>query len=667
MKTVTVIKTPKIPIFNENFIYNYYSKQENFINDKKFSIFDGEDFEYAVGTNNALSLTPPRYISFDLDLSSVEGYNQAESTKKFLAETPSIEHYLSIIENLGDSLENLFDIKKRRKYFNDINYLKDTQISDAEIDLTLAEDASEPYHQLVKFFDEEDPELILPLAGNEHYINLKKLYNAPGAFGFNDYKDFSQLQKNGDDVITNRVFHKRIKNSNKKIIYSYLEDKQSESDKNKLNLLKQNNIATQKENNESIQEFLGLTTTQQLNEVFNAVRNPSFLFGEFLGSSEGISQEQLNLIEEKLELILNSSDVSQSLIFNKSPKILSKSFDYIKGQGKSFLELNEFVVGFLIDKYYLFNNKKRYLCSNFKKLKKLSSRSDLNIQIIDKAVKYGRTYIYEVRPVLLQSFVKEAKNPLRVNYLILGRRTSSFAIKCVERESPLPPSHLELQYDLNQKGIYLKWGLPRNKQRDIANFQVFRRESPFEPFKLIKEFRKIDIDVVDNSASGKETPNQNVIKEVDFMTFNHLDKDIINNKIYIYAVCCVDAHGLSSAYSAQVAARFNGLTSNLEIDTISLAGALKQYPNQFFARKTKFYNFENDVISNTPIIKNKNKMHVFFTPDYKTIVKNNERVKILSLVKDKDKDYKNYFSISLTDINTLKTAKQNIYIQDREL
>ena len=667
MKTVTVIKTPKIPIFNENFIYNYYSKQENFINDKKFSIFDGEDFEYAVGTNNALSLTPPRYISFDLDLSSVEGYNQAESTKKFLAETPSIEHYLSIIENLGDSLENLFDIKKRRKYFNDINYLKDTQISDAEIDLTLAEDASEPYHQLVKFFDEEDPELILPLAGNEHYINLKKLYNAPGAFGFNDYKDFSQLQKNGDDVITNRVFHKRIKNSNKKIIYSYLEDKQSESDKNKLNLLKQNNIATQKENNESIQEFLGLTTTQQLNEVFNAVRNPSFLFGEFLGSSEGISQEQLNLIEEKLELILNSSDVSQSLIFNKSPKILSKSFDYIKGQGKSFLELNEFVVGFLIDKYYLFNNKKRYLCSNFKKLKKLSSRSDLNIQIIDKAVKYGRTYIYEVRPVLLQSFVKEAKNPLRVNYLILGRRTSSFAIKCVERESPLPPSHLELQYDLNQKGIYLKWGLPRNKQRDIANFQVFRRESPFEPFKLIKEFRKIDIDVVDNSASGKETPNQNVIKEVDFMTFSHLDKDIINNKIYIYAVCCVDAHGLSSAYSAQVAARFNGLTSNLEIDTISLAGALKQYPNQFFARKTKFYNFENDVISNTPIIKNKNKMHVFFTPDYKTIVKNNERVKILSLVKDKDKDYKNYFSISLTDINTLKTAKQNIYIQDREL
>lgn len=661
MKTVTIIKTPKVPVFNENFVYNYYSNQEKSINDKKFSIFDGEDSEYAIRTNNALSLTPPRYISFDLDLYDIGVYNQADYQNKPLSETPSINYHLDIIEKLGNSLENLFDIKKRRKYFNDINYLKDTQISDAEIDLTLSEDASEPYHQLVKFFDEEDPENIISLAGNENYIDYGRNVLA------NDfYKDFSQSQKNGDNVVGNRIFYKRIKNSNKKIFYSYLEDKQSESNKNYFNILKQNNIATQRENNESVQEFFGQSTTQQVNEVLNAVRNPSFLLN-FQGDNENISGEEIDVIQDNLDLILNGSDVVESLLFNKRPKILSKTFDYIEGDiDESFRELNEFVVGILIDKYYLFNNKKRYLCSNFKRVFTEKGAVQQNIQIIDKAVKYDRTYIYEVRPVLLQSFVKEAQQPTRNNYLILGRRTSSFAIKCVERESPLPPSHLELEYDLNQKGIYLKWGLPQNKQRDIANFQVFRRESPHQPFKLIKEFRKIDVDVVDNSASGKEKPSNNVIEKVNFMTFNYLDKNVSNNKIYIYAVCCIDAHGLSSAYSAQVAGRFNGLTSNLEVDTISLAGALKQYPNQFFPRKTKFYDFENDVISNTPIVKNKSKMNVFFTPDYKTIVKDNERVKILNLVEERAKEYKNYFTISLTDINTLKTARQNIYIQDRE-
>ena len=166
--------------------------------------------------------------------------------------------------------------------------------------------------------------------------------------------------------------------------------------------------------------------------------------------------------------------------------------------------------------------------------------------------------------------------------------------------------------------------------------------------------------------TGLETPDQTALEKVDFMKFRYLDKNIENNKIYIYAVCCVDAHGLSSALSTQPAGRFNGLTSNLEVDTISLAGALKQYPNQLFPRKTKFYDFENDVISNTPIIKNKSKMNVFFTPDYKTIKRENKSIKIINSNVEQNFANINYFSISLTDINTLKTAKQNIYIYDRE-
>ena len=66
MKTVTILKTPKVPIVEENFIYNYYSDNEENINDKKFLIFGDEDPSYALRTRDATSLTRPRFISFNL-------------------------------------------------------------------------------------------------------------------------------------------------------------------------------------------------------------------------------------------------------------------------------------------------------------------------------------------------------------------------------------------------------------------------------------------------------------------------------------------------------------------------------------------------------------------------------------------------------------------------
>ena len=659
MKTITVINTPKVPVSNENFTYNYYSEQEKFIDDRKFIIFEGEEESYSIRNSNALSLTPPRFVSFNLELFNIHEYNLYEMLENngTLAATPAITNKLQILENIGNSKRNLFDLKKRRKYFNDVSYLKRNQISDGEIDLTLAEDASEPYKQLVKFFDEENPDNVLPVGPNQDYINY-----AINAQNINNYTSFNQDQKDGDFTIIDRSIFRRVKNSNKKIIHSYLEDKQSESNKNFFNIVKQNDIPSIIEREEIFQESINQSEVEIVNAGLNAIRNPASLF-EVPRQEETI----VDIVTDNLDAILENEELSQRQVFSVKPKILVKTFDEIEGEiGGSFKELNEFVVGVLIDKYHLVNNNKKYLCSKFFKVIPQKNATLNASQVKDTAVKYGRTYIYEVRPVLMQSFVQEAKQPTRNNYLILGRRTSSFAIKCVERESPLPPSHLELEYDFNNKGILLKWGLPRNKQRDIVNFQIFRRESPNKPFKLLKEYRKLNINVVDNSLTGLETPDQTALEKVDFMKFRYLDKNIENNKIYIYAVCCVDAHGLSSALSTQPAGRFNGLTSNLEVDTISLAGALKQYPNQLFPRKTKFYDFENDVISNTPIIKNKSKMNVFFTPDYKTIKRENKSIKIINSNVEQNFANINYFSISLTDINTLKTAKQNIYIYDRE-
>lgn len=621
MKKITILKTPKIPVTEENFIYNYYSENETKINDKKFVIYEGEENYYSIRTTDAREITPPRFISFNLQFYDVNQYNFFERNEDrfYITQFPALLNELEKLKRFGNSLDNLFDLNKRRKYFNDINYLKQNQIFDTEIDLTLPEDTSEPYRQLVSFYDEEDPASIIPIASNLDYIESSIRNKETNAL-----KRFKQYQKNGDSTLIDRSLYSRVKDSNKKIIHSYLEDKQAESTRNLGKILSQNNIEALQEGVDSLLEDLNQ------NEVDPAV---------------------------------SSFNVINKIIFDKQPKILLRTLDDFGNDKENFPELNEFVIGILIDKYTLvkqFNRFiKTYLCSRFISI---DTYKELEAEIRDYAVNYGKTYIYEIRPVLLQSSVSiigDTEIPSRIFYLILGNRTSSYAIKCIERESPLPAACLELNYDINLKGIELNWGLPANRQRDIVNFQIFRRESPFEPFKLIKEYRKKDVDVVDNSETGIETPESQLIEYSSFMKFNYLDKNIVNNKIYIYAVCCVDAHGLSSAYSAQVAGRYNGLTSRLEVDTISLAGALKQYPNQFFPRKTKFYDFENDIISNTPIIKNKSKMNIYFTPDYQTIIKGNENINIFEPVKS------NTFTVSLTDANTLKSAQQFIYIDDR--
>ena len=668
MNKLSVIKTPQMPVFNENFVYNYYSSNEETIDDRKLVVFEGEEEYYAIRTNNANNIVVPRYVTFSIDVSSVNSYNfnSVDFVNSNILEKPSINEIIDTVSRLGEKLDtleesydNLFLLNKRRKYFNSINKLCVNQVADREIDLTLNEDLSEPYSQLVKLLDDEDPGRIIPEAGNEDFINYSLTRNE------DNYRSFKQSQKNGDSVLINRNFFSRIKQSNRQLFTSYLEDKQSESVYNLSNISKNNNIQAGDLTGFIVSNFR--VNNSNLFNVARQINSGQIFFNDAiqnLGNNEEIGDIEIQ--DSLVEAVLESAESAKRNLFDTIPTHLIETIDEIADQ-ENLIEINEFVIGFLIDKYEVKNNRKSYLCSKFFKLSSFAKGEAFNIN--DYAVNYGKTYAYEIRPVHVQSYVRiQDEVPVRVYYLVLGNRTSSYGIKCVERESPLPPAYLELSYDINNKGINLKWGLPANRQRDIFNFQIFKRESPFEPYKLIKELRKKDINVLDNKGNF-ESPTPETIEKTTFMKFNFLDKDIVNNKKYIYAVCCVDAHGLSSAYSAQVAGKFNGLTSNLEVDTISLAGALKQYPNQFFHRKTKFYNFENDVISNTPIIKNKSKMNVFFTPDYRTIKRENERIKIIDLDTDENDInlYINYFSISLTDINTLKTAKQNIYIQDKEI
>ena len=105
MKTITVLKTPKVSISQENFIYNYYSEKEESINDKKFIVFEGEEDYYSIRTTNAREITEPRFITFNLDLGSIEQYNLFEISNgnRNLASLPAVVNQLQKISNFGSS------------------------------------------------------------------------------------------------------------------------------------------------------------------------------------------------------------------------------------------------------------------------------------------------------------------------------------------------------------------------------------------------------------------------------------------------------------------------------------------------------------------------------------------------------------------------------------
>ena len=80
-----------------------------------------------------------------------------------------------------------------------------------------------------------------------------------------------------------------------------------------------------------------------------------------------------------------------------------------------------------------------------------------------------------------------------------------------------------------------------------------------------------------------------------------------SNSNPIYAIASVDAHGLSSKLSTQISIKYNKHLNKPEVKLISRSGAPKPYPNIFI---------EKDTFQDCIKISNKDRMTVFFDPDY---------------------------------------------------
>lgn len=605
LEKITQFKTPKIVIKSESFQYNFYTDTEETISDKNFR--SPEDVGNVSSNINSerfeYNQVFPRKVSLNLSFNNLINFNNNFNNEKsrILLQNNGLQRRLNNYENWN------FDENLRKNNFNERVNLNRKFFQENNTDLTFDEDLSFMYNLLIDALDTEEPNnYIANNNENEMFLSYsQKLESYKSNLGIT----LREKQKLGNVSTKNIETIERVNKINGNSYQGFLDDK---------NLL---------------------SNKDYLNNIF--IQKP----------------------ETKLEYSLyDASNRSKRIKEFLNPKPIFKTANFVSRITKD--DVYEYsigiVVGILIDKYVIDDDlNKTYLCSKFIKFDNITNL----LTVEDSAVRYSQKYIYEVKPVHLFLYNKNINNiDFHEFYLILGDKTTSNIVHIVERQSPDIPTGIFCRYDFSNKGIQVNWGMPNNPQFDIFNFQVFRRESLFDPYTLIKEIRGKDVSVI--ADDGFEEPQEELIDKTG-TKFYFLDKEIEYDKVYIYAICAVDAHGMSSALSTQVACKFNRLTSTLDIDTVSLGGALKYYPNQFIPRKTKFFDNENAIINNTPLIKNKTKFTIYFTPDYSTIINKNEEYQIIKFARNQNhaSGSDSHYTFNLTDLDTLNYTSQKIYIK----
>lgn len=255
-----------------------------------------------------------------------------------------------------------------------------------------------------------------------------------------------------------------------------------------------------------------------------------------------------------------------------------------------------------------------------------------NTRYKDGQIVYGSSYSYEVRTIVRIDAAVSARlegdrsessknNKLySLSFYVVSRPSSSVRIKTEEFEAPKEPDGVfyNFNYDFG-KGLIIRWQIPTGKSRDVKYFQIFRRKSINEPFVCIG---MIDFDDSDNKVILKESVREDrILESVGVQTF-YEDKSFERTSSAIYAVCAVDAHGLTSGYSAQTEVGFDRTKNLLTLKLISRGGAPKQYPN-FYVDPRLDDNITVDSFSQDAIFDSgRSKFTVYFSPDAKIMTTN---------------------------------------------
>jgi len=241
----------------------------------------------------------------------------------------------------------------------------------------------------------------------------------------------------------------------------------------------------------------------------------------------------------------------------------------------------------------------------------------------DTSVAYGKKYRYAISAVYIVRLQSVKDGTMMQNDILISSRMSPYIeVKCVEAEPPITP--LNLRFWLTQSRLLtIEWDFPMSTQEDVKRFQIFRRNSLEEPFTLIKE--------LDFDDSEELTPRSELMPDYSTKKYQHpqmlwIDSEFTLDSKFIYAICSVDAHDLSSPYSEQFEVSWDRSQGKIISNFLCYAGSPKPYPN--FNLKT---NLTTDAIRDSM----HSSLTVYFDPEY-LIIEDSDRKDLDHLVWDKD-------------------------------
>lgn len=276
---------------------------------------------------------------------------------------------------------------------------------------------------------------------------------------------------------------------------------------------------------------------------------------------------------------------------------------------------------------------------------------------VDYRVRYGSTYKYEIRTIVqftLPAIDSDSGSVASLKVLVSSKPSNTLYIVCLEQEAPPPPCDLGFTWDYETNKLVVRWSFPPNPQRDIKKFQVFRRKDIDEPFELVKMY---DFDDSELRVENIEEPSPTLVEYTKSPVLSWIDDDFDKtnqNQTFIYAVACLDAHGLTSNYSAQFEIGFDIFSNKLTKKLVSHTGAPKPYPNLYLNRDL----FIDTMKVNGPHSKS---MKVIFNPEYYYTFDDSEKVTPVIATTQSGGSYK----IQIINLDNQKSEQVTINIDDR--
>lgn len=337
------------------------------------------------------------------------------------------------------------------------------------------------------------------------------------------------------------------------------------------------------------------------------------------------------------------------------------------------------LVGYIVDKYVASPD-------GFKKEDTFYVEDASIPNLIDKNVLYGLTYLYSFRTVVSVVILTYPDDPSGQqkpvpSAIYISSKPKTVAVECFEYVQPPEPIDIRFMYDHMKKTFFMSWDMPVNPQRDVKQFQVFRRKTINEPFELIAQYgfddsevghegkryvtgEKIDANDYDSTPEEykglikyvRDTPTSQPRP-----TYIHVDEDFVvdtetfTSSEFIYAVCSIDAHGMISNYSTQHQVKFDAMKNRLDSKIVCFAGSPRQYPNM---------NLKMDAFKDVIRIAGDSarQMSVYFTPEYETLRDSNNTYNKVIMTKKVDPDA--HYLLQMINLDNQKLQTLRIDISD---